>query len=80
MSNLRSGDKLGNDDDVMTRVDDFGRQDACQDAAPGPGRSGRGGARPRARPQLCARVRVSRGGCNFMGFGVKQWVAAEGVV
>eukprot|EP00966_Prymnesium_polylepis_P241898 5594043-Prymnesium_polylepis.1 len=24
--------------------------DACQAAAPGPGRSGRGGARPRARP------------------------------
>ena len=84
MSNLRSGDKLGNDDDVMTcyitqssrgRVDDFGRQDACQDAAPGPGRSGRGGARPRARPNFSgAEV------CDFMGFGVKQWVAAEGVV
>jgi hypothetical protein len=62
---LRSGDKLGNDDDVMTRditqlqrrrVDDFGRQDAYQDAATGPGSSGRGGARPRDRPQFSARA------------------------
>eukprot|EP00966_Prymnesium_polylepis_P253045 5848959-Prymnesium_polylepis.1 len=31
MSNLRSGDKLGNDDDVMTRC-----LSGSQDAAPGP--------------------------------------------
>eukprot|EP00966_Prymnesium_polylepis_P239633 5541900-Prymnesium_polylepis.1 len=45
---------------TMTRVDEFGRQDACQDAAPGPGRS-----RPRRREASCSstilRVRVRAG-------------------
>eukprot|EP00966_Prymnesium_polylepis_P024013 552637-Prymnesium_polylepis.1 len=57
MSNLRSGDKLGNDDDAMTGC-------LCQDAAPGPGRAGRGGARPRAvhnilRPRVLCTIPIT---------------------